>query len=35
MTTLPERGKGGRGAAYREVLGSILLRWLSKASGTL
>jgi hypothetical protein len=27
-TTLLERGKGGRGAAYREVLGSIMLRWL-------
>jgi hypothetical protein len=24
--TLPERGKGGRGAAYRKVLGSIMLR---------
>jgi hypothetical protein len=28
MTTLLERDKGGRGAAYREVLGSIMLRWL-------
>jgi hypothetical protein len=28
MTTLHERGKGGRGAAYRVVLGSIMLRWL-------
>jgi hypothetical protein len=28
MTTLPERGKVGRGAAYREVLESIMLRWL-------
>jgi hypothetical protein len=27
-TTLPKRGKDGRGAAYREVLGSIMLRWL-------
>jgi hypothetical protein len=26
-TTIPGRGKGGRGAAYREVLGSIMLRW--------
>jgi hypothetical protein len=25
---LPERGKGSRGVAYREVLGSIILRWL-------
>jgi hypothetical protein len=25
---LPERGKGGRGAAYREVLRSIMLRWI-------
>jgi hypothetical protein len=28
MTTLLEMGKGGRGAAYREVLGSIMLQWL-------
>jgi hypothetical protein len=28
MTTLLERGKGSRGAAYREVLGSVMLRWL-------
>jgi hypothetical protein len=25
---LTRKGKGGRGAAYREVLGSIMLRWL-------
>ena len=25
---LPERGKGSRGVAYREVLRSIILRWL-------
>jgi hypothetical protein len=25
---LTRRGKGGRGAAYREVLGSIMLRWI-------
>jgi hypothetical protein len=25
---LTRKDKGGRGAAYREVLGSIMLRWL-------
>jgi hypothetical protein len=25
---LTRKGKGGRGVAYREVLGSIMLRWL-------
>jgi hypothetical protein len=28
MTTLLERGKGSRGVAYREVLGSIMLQWI-------
>jgi hypothetical protein len=25
---LTQKGKGGRGATYREFLGSIMLRWL-------
>jgi hypothetical protein len=28
-TTLPERGKGSKGVACKEVLGLILLRWWS------
>jgi hypothetical protein len=32
---LTRKGKGGRGAAYREVLGSIMLRWLFERGITI